>query len=376
MANGIEIPIIFPTNTDPIDNANESVKSLKTQLKEAQANVAALSEKFGATSKEAVEAAKSAAILKDKIGDSKALTDAFNPDAKFKAVSASLAGVAGGFSAVQGAMGLFGEESKDVEKAILKVQSAMALASGIQAIGESADAFKNMKAVAVNAFNAIKGAIGATGIGLLVVALGTIYAYWDDIKEAVSGVSEEQKKLNADSKKQVELENEKLKKISLQENQLKFQGKSEKEILNLKIKQTEAQIKATETNIKNQEITNKLAVEGAKRNYLMLKSYLDFISMPLKFLYENAASAINGIIKLINKIGIVKIDVQLDEKLVDKTQDYLQKLVFDPEQTKKDGEKVIKESQDTLDKLKSDLYGFKNQIKENDKKASDEAAQK
>jgi hypothetical protein len=233
-----------------------------------------------------------------------------------------------------------------------------------------------MKAVAVNAFNAIKGAIGATGIGLLVVALGTIYAYWDDIKEAVSGVSEEQKKLNADSKKQVELENEKLKKISLQENQLKFQGKSEKEILNLKIKQTEAQIKATETNIKNQEITNKLAVEGAKRNYLMLKSYLDFISMPLKFLYENAASAINGIIKLINKIGIVKIDVQLDEKLVDKTQDYLQKLVFDPEQTKKDGEKVIKESQDTLDKLKSDLYGFKNQIKENDKKASDEAAQK
>jgi hypothetical protein len=376
MANEINIGINTTSDLSGLNQVDESVKSLKTQLKEAQANVDALSDKFGATSQQAVEAAKSAAILKDKIGDSKALTDAFNPDAKFKAVSASLAGVAGGFSAVQGAMGLFGEESKDVEKAILKVESAMALASGIQAIGETADAFKNMKAVAVNAFNAIKGAIGATGIGLLVVALGTIYEYWDDIKEAVSGVSSEQKKLNADSKKQVELENEKLKKLSLQENQLKFQGKSEKEILNLKIKQTEAQIKATEINIKNQEITNKLAVEGAKRNYLMLKSYLDFISTPLKFLYETASSAINGIIKLINKIGVVKIDIQLDEKLVDKTQDYLQKLVFDPEQTKKDGEKVIKESQDTLDKLKSDLYGFKNQIKENDKKASDEAAQK
>jgi hypothetical protein len=116
MANGIEIPIIFPTNTDPIDNANESVKSLKTQLKEAQANVAALSDKFGATSKEAVEAAKSAAILRDKIGDAKSLTDAFNPDAKFKALSGSLTGVAGGFSAVTGALGLMGKESKDVEK--------------------------------------------------------------------------------------------------------------------------------------------------------------------------------------------------------------------------------------------------------------------
>jgi hypothetical protein len=376
MANGIEIPIIFPTNTDPIDNANESVKSLKTQLKEAQANVAALSEKFGATSKEAVEAAKSAAILKDKIGDSKALTDAFNPDAKFKAVSASLAGVAGGFSAVQGAMGLFGEESKDVEKAILKVQSAMALASGIQAIGESADAFKNMKAVAVNAFNAIKGAIGATGIGLLVVALGTIYAYWDDIKEAVSGVSSEQKKLNDASKKNVDLQNDKLKSVLSQDNVLKLQGKSEKEILNLKVKQTDQAIQATKVNIKNQEITNKLSIEGAKRNYEMLKSYLDFISMPLKFLYENAAKGINKIIDLVNGIPGVEIKVKVDEKMVDKSAEWLAKLAFDPEQTKKDGEKVIKESQEALAKLENDRAGYILSQRDIDKKASDEAAQK
>jgi hypothetical protein len=376
MANGIEIPIIFPTNTDPIDNANESVKSLKTQLKEAQANVAALSDKFGATSKEAVEAAKSAAILKDKIGDSKALTDAFNPDAKFKAVSASLAGVAGGFSAVQGAMGLFGEESKDVEKAILKVQSAMALASGIQAIGESADAFKNMKTVAVDAFKAIKGAIGATGIGLLVVALGTIYAYWDDIKEAVSGVSSEQKKLNDASKKNVDLQNDKLKSVLSQDNVLKLQGKSEKEILNLKVKQTDQAIQATKVNIKNQEITNKLSIEGAKRNYEMLKSYLDFISMPLKFLYENAAKGINKIIDLVNGIPGVEIKVKVDEKMVDKSAEWLAKLAFDPEQTKKDGEKVIKESQEALAKLENDRAGYILTQRENDRKASEESAQK
>ena len=108
-------------------NADERVGSLRSQLREAQADVAALSEKFGVTSKEAIEAAKRAGQLKDQIADARALTDAFNPDAKFKALSSSLAGVAGGFAALQGAQSLFGEQSKEVEQTLLKVQSAMAL---------------------------------------------------------------------------------------------------------------------------------------------------------------------------------------------------------------------------------------------------------
>jgi hypothetical protein len=126
---------------------NANLGTLKQQLKEAQVEVQTLSEKFGATSAQAVQAAKKAAILKDKIGDAKALTDAFNPDAKFKALSGALTGVAGGFSVVTGAMGAFGKQNEDVEKALLKVQSAMALASGAQAIGESIDSFKQLGAV-------------------------------------------------------------------------------------------------------------------------------------------------------------------------------------------------------------------------------------
>lgn len=128
-------------------DVQSNLGSLKSQLKQAQQEVQVLSEKFGATSKEAVNAAKKAAILKDKIGDAKSLTDAFNPDAKFKALSGSLTGVAGGFSVVTGAMGAFGKQSEEVEGALLKVQSAMALASGAQAIGESIDSFKQLGAV-------------------------------------------------------------------------------------------------------------------------------------------------------------------------------------------------------------------------------------
>ena len=128
-------------------NQDQALGSLKAQLREATAEVQALSEKFGATSEQAINAAKKAAELKDRIGDAKALTDAFNPDAKFKALTASLSGVAGGFAAAQGAIALFGVESEAVEKTLLKVQSAMAISEGLQNVGESIDSFKQLGAV-------------------------------------------------------------------------------------------------------------------------------------------------------------------------------------------------------------------------------------
>lgn len=363
--------VTLDLNTN-IDEATKSVGSLKSQLREAQADVVALSEKFGATSKEAVQAAKRAGELKDKIGDAKALTDAFNPDAKFKAVSASLAGVAGGFSAVTGAMGVLGVESKDVEAQILKVQSAMAIASGLQQLGESADAFKQMKAVAIDAFKGIKSAIGSTGIGLLLVALGALYTYWDDIKAAVSGVSIEQKNLNAISQKNVDQANEKLKAIGSQDNILKLQGKSEKEILAIKIRQTDEAIVANKINIANQLETNKQAQIGAKRNYEMLKSFLDFVSQPIRFLYENASIAINKVIDLINKIPGVNLKYKIDEKMGDKAVDFITKLAFDPEKTKVEGEATIKNSQDALNKLLNDRAGYQLSSQAIDKKAADD----
>jgi hypothetical protein len=170
-------------------DVGKSVGSLKKQLREAQNEVTALSEKFGATSKEAIEAAKRAAQLKDAIGDAKALTDAFNPDAKFKALTASLSGVAGGFAALQGAVGLFGKQTEAVEKTLLKVQSAMALSQGLQAVGESIDSFKQLGAVIGNsvskAFGTLRSAIISTGIGALVVGVGLLIANFETVKKVV-----------------------------------------------------------------------------------------------------------------------------------------------------------------------------------------------
>lgn len=365
-------------------NADQAIGSLRTQLRQAQQEVAALSDKFGATSKEAVEAAKRAADLKDRIGDAKALTDAFNPDAKFKALTASLSGVAGGFGAVQGAIGLIGNESQDVEKALLKVQSAMALSQGLQALGESADAFKQLKAVAVNAMNSIKAAIGSTGIGLLVVALGAIYTYWDDIKETVSGVSDEQRKLNELAHTNYETAKEQLKTISNQDNVLKLQGKSEREILEIKSNQIKSTIKKGEIELKRVAETSKAEEAAALRNYELTKNILDMAANFAYFLPKIMLIPIDLAIKGANKVSealglgkAVSFDVlKTVNEMQDKTTSFLAKQLFDPAEVKAKGEETRKEIQGQINELNNQWAGYQLGIKDIDNKAQEERDKK
>ena len=239
---------------DNVEATTKNVANLKTQLRQAQNEVNELSEKFGATSEQAVKAAKRAAELKDAIGDAKALTDAFNPDAKFKALTSTLGGVAGGFAAVQGAVGLLGSESQNVEKAILKVQSAMAISQGIQSVGESIDSFKQLgatikdtaifqkalaAATAIQTFvmngatlaaKAFRGALVATGIGALVVGIGLLIENFDKLKSIIFGGASNAEILNKKLKETISLNDEL---VSQNERSLKLleaQGANEEKI--------------------------------------------------------------------------------------------------------------------------------------------------
>jgi hypothetical protein len=94
--------------------------------------------------------------------------------------------IASGFAAAQGAMSLFGVESKEVEQSLLKVQSAMALAEGLSAVKDSVEDFRRLgdviKANVLDAFNKLNavGKVGVLAIAAAAVYLISVLKDWAD----------------------------------------------------------------------------------------------------------------------------------------------------------------------------------------------------
>lgn len=212
--------------------AQSSVGSIRKELKEANQELISAQQNFGEYSQQALSAARRVAELRDRIGEAAETAALFDPGKKFQVFAGALNAVAGGFSAVQGALGLIGVESEAVEKQLLKVQSALALSQGLSTIADSAKDFQRLKAVlgeisvvqkanaaanrlaaatmttfgvSVNttsvAFRVLKGAIAATGIGLLVVAIGAAVEAFSTFESAATRAANAQKDFNEQSKK-------------------------------------------------------------------------------------------------------------------------------------------------------------------------------
>ncbi|CAB4219893.1 hypothetical protein UFOVP1624_13 [uncultured Caudovirales phage] len=348
---------------DIILNAGEaatSVKELRQSIKDLQG--AAL--KAGAEGNEALanKFAKAAGQAKDRMADLKDQVNAFgDTGSKIGAVTGFARTLAGGFAAAQGAAALFGSTSKDLEKTLLKVQGALALSQGISELAQAGEQFKIMKAVAIDAMKGIKAAIGSTGIGLLVVALGTIVAYWDDIKGLVSGVTSEQKKLNEEADKNATAEEKKLKALNASDNILKLQGKTEKEILQIKIAQEDAMIAAQKRQIEMNITTLQAQIEAEKRNKEILEGLVNFISLP-----------ITALLRTIDMVGLA---LGKNFNLMGQFQDMTANLVFDPAKVKKEGEAAIEEQKQKLLELQNTQAGHKVAIKKIDDDAATKSAE-
>ena len=180
--------IAFKITTDT-EQGEKSVKSIKQQLKEANIELIKAQENFGDYSAEALAAARSVAKLKDQVQEAKETADLFDPGKKFAAFSGVLQTTAAGYAGLQGAIGLFGTESAELEKQLLKVQSALALSEGLSAVKDGAKDFNRLGAIiktqVVTAFSTLKGAIIATGIGALAIAVGLVIANFETVKKVV-----------------------------------------------------------------------------------------------------------------------------------------------------------------------------------------------
>jgi hypothetical protein len=336
-------------------------KSMKSEIKELTIQAQQAVMQFGEFSPEASKAEKALAGARDRMEDFNDRVKAVNPD-RFSKINTVVQGVASGFAAAQGAMALFGNESKDFEKTMIKLQGAMALSQGLEGLGKIQQQFgaifKDVVSGAKKAFAAIKAGIGSTGIGLILVALGAIVAYWDDIKEAVSGVSEEQKKLLADAQKAEKLERDKLDTLNAQDNILKLQGLTEEEILQLKIKQTNAVITQLEAQLMAQETMKQAQIDAAQRNKDILQGVIMFLTAPLQILLYT----IDSVGKALGK----------DFGLVQGFSGGLAKLVFDPKAVEEEANTAIAETKKQLNTLRNTVAGYTLSITDIHKKAADD----
>jgi len=269
------------TKTINLD-VQSNIGSLRAQLQAAQREVYQMSEAFGATSKEAAAAALKAAALKDAIEDAKNLTDAFNPDAKFNALSSSIGGALDGFQAFEGAIGLVGVESEALQATLLKVQSAMALSQGIQGVMEAKDSFVQLGAVVKNAFAGMTTAAKVfmvSGIGLAITAIGVLIAKWGDIKDALSPATTQAKKFEKSTRETGEAARKALADFDEYEKTLRRLGYTEEQVAAKRrkrykeaIEQTKQEIKAAQKvyesqreNLKTVEIFDSLGLNATGR---------------------------------------------------------------------------------------------------------------
>jgi len=136
-------------------------KSMKSEIKELTIQAQQAVMEFGEFSPEAIKAEKALAQARDRMEDFNDRVAAVNPD-KFAQINTVVQGVARGFQAAQGAMALFGSESEDLQKTMVKLQGAMALAEG--------------------------GKMSTLAFGAIGIALTLIIANFDKLKNAILGL--------------------------------------------------------------------------------------------------------------------------------------------------------------------------------------------
>lgn len=265
-----------------------------------------------------------------------------------------------------------GNFNKELDRSYQSMQVLDQITGGVAS--EFQDAQKSIKGSIsavkglATGFKGLKTAIIATGIGAVVVALGLIVAYWDDIKELVSGVSAEQEALLKTQQDSVDASEMAFDAIRSSENTLKLQGKTERDILALKMQQTNETIAALEAQIITQEEIKKQQVATATRNRDILAGILAFIGAPINILLV----AVDALTFGLTKLGLLQEGTNLAEGFVTGAAE----LLFDPEQIEEDGQAALDAQKKQLTKLKNQRDGFILQEKKLDEEEKKEEEEK
>lgn len=118
-----------------VGNYSDAAKGLTTQIENQTKQLALLRLEGKQGTAEYQQLSKETAMLRDAVKDAtNEITRMASDTSNLDAVLGLAAGASGGFAAFTGAMELFGAESEDVQEAQKKLQAAIAITTGVQAI--------------------------------------------------------------------------------------------------------------------------------------------------------------------------------------------------------------------------------------------------
>jgi hypothetical protein len=349
MARKVEI-IDLQVQYESINGLEQRLSQVNEELKQTKIG----SEAFNTLTQEAQQ-------LTAALGNVQKQVEGLTLDKKIQATDGVLKGFSGTIQGVVGGLGLLGIESEKFGEFEKKAASAIAFGMGLKDVAEG---FKQVQQssilaeIATKAFGTTtRAALVATGIGAFVVALGLVVAYWEDITELVSGVSAQQKDLLATQQASVKASEDSLAAISESENTLRLQGKTEKEILDLKIKGTEEVINGLEAQLISQKEIQKTQIETAERNKAILQGLVRLVTIPI--------TAVLAAIDLAGKALGQNFGLEAGFS------GGIAGLVFDPEGVKKEGDAANKELESQLTKLRNQRDGFILTTRDIDRRAAE-----
>ena len=196
-----------------LEKSAKKGQTLTAQLKDLKNQINQLDAAGQGGSKAFTDLTIQAGKLEDQIGDTRERVRVLASDTfKFDAAVQGVQAVAGAFAGVQGAIALFGGESEEVNKALLKVQASLALVAAAQEFanlvtGQGAlklalitgaqTLYASSLGATTTALKVFRGALITTGLGALVVALGFVIAKLQEFAETSAAAGAAVKAANA-----------------------------------------------------------------------------------------------------------------------------------------------------------------------------------
>jgi hypothetical protein len=330
---------------DSTTKVEESTKTLKQQYAELRKE----QDKYDPGTKKFAELSTKMGELKDRMND---------------AADAIKGNTGPAIEGARASFGMLGDQLLNLD--FEGVAQSLNLVSGNLSRLKPEDVSKGFKAVSeagVNAFKAIGKAIMANpylAVAGILVAIAMnfdkIVKLFPDLENALSGIDNYQRSVAKNAQLQAEAAKKNYDMALLQENAMRLQGKSEKEILQFKMKELQTSIENAKVNLTTQEQQAQAQIDASVRNRQILEGIIKWINAPLY-----------ALLSAVDKIaGMIGQSSNLAEGLVNLVAD----LMIDPAEQEKQLKESFEKQRMEIAQMENDYNGFQLSVQKIDSDAA------